>query len=187
MPAEPIESLLFRLTPQLRRVAHGSTCAEVRQSTDDLLNALFLKLSRHPVPSHANPESYTVESFKNLIRDRERACNRRSARDVEFMRTRPEARSDRVDEVAIRRDLRRHIKRALRQANLRPDHRCALWAWLRDSLDEFASRRGIACKTAGVWAWRARKLLRPYLEHLWDSDPAVGTRKNRRSQVVVPA
>lgn len=186
MHAEPIESLLARLTPQLRRVARGSTCAEVRQSADDLHNELLLKLSRHPVPPHANPESYVVAAFKNLIRDRERACNRRIAHDVEYMRTRPEARSDRVDEVAIRRDLRWHIKRALRHANLRPDHRCALWAWLRDSLDEFASRRGIALKTAGVWAYRARESLRPYLEHLRDGAPAVGTRKNRRSHVVNP-
>ncbi len=184
MIAVPIESLLTRLAPQLRRLTARSACEEVRQSADDLLKALFLKLSRHPVPTHANPESYTVESFKNLIRERERACNRRAARDVEFMRTRPEAHSDRVDEVAIRHDLRRHIKRALRQANLRSDHRCALWAWLRDSLDEFAARRGISRKTADVWACRARKSLRPYLEHLWDGDSAVGTRKNRRGQMV---
>jgi hypothetical protein len=186
MPTEPIESLLSRLEPQLRRVALGSTCAEVREKAGDLLNDQFLKSLRHPVPSHANPESYTVESFKNLVRDRERACNRRIARDVEFMRTRPAARSDRVDEVAIRHDLRWHIKRALRQANLRPDHRCALWAWLRDSLDEFASRRGITRKTAGVWAWRARELRWPTNGGL-NGEPAVGTRKNRRSQGVVPA
>lgn len=118
----------------------------------DRFNDLYLRLTAHPAPPHANAESYAVESFKNLIRDRERACYRRVARDVEFMRTRPEARSERVDEAAIRHDLRRHIKRALRQANLRPDHHCALWAWLRGSLDEFAVRRGITRKTAGAWA-----------------------------------
>lgn len=182
MHSEPIETLLFCLTPQLRRVALGSTCAEVRQSADDLRNDLFLKWSRHPVPSGVNRESYAVGSFKNLVRDRERACNRRVARDVEYMRARPEIRSDRVEEVENRHDLRRHIKLALRQANLRPDHRCALWAWLRESLDEFAARRGITRKTASVWACRARIALRPYLEHLRDGDPAAGTCKNRRSQ-----
>lgn len=185
MPDEPIESLLSRLEPQLRRLASRSSCPEVRahaastnrrrkragpdlkairDEADDLFNDLYLRLTAHPVPPHANAESYAVESFKNLIRDRERTCNRRAARDVEFMRARLEARSDRVDEVAIQHDLRRHIKRALRQANLRSDHGCALWAWLRDSLDEFAARRGITRKTAGVWAWRARQSLRPYLD-----------------------
>lgn len=166
MPAEPIETLLDRLKPQLRRIARRSTYAEVRESADDLLQDQSLKLVQNPLPAGVNPESYSVESFKNLVRDRERACNRRAARDVEFMRTHREARSDRVVEAAIRDDLRGDIRRALRQANLRRDHRCALLAWVRDSLDEFAARRGISRKTAGVWAWRAREALRPHLEHL---------------------
>lgn len=166
MSTEPIEWLLARLDPQLHNLASRSACSEVRQSFDDLRHDLFLKLSRHPPPAEANTESYVVEAFKNLIKDRVRACNRRAKRDVEYMRPRPEACCDPVDAVTSRRELRWHIKRAVRRANLRADHRCALLAWLRDSLDEFAARRGITHKTAGVWSWRARQSLRPYLEHL---------------------
>lgn len=177
MPAQPIESLLSRLEPQLRRLASRSTSLEVSQSADDLLSDLSLKLTAHPPLAESNAESYAVESFKNLIKDRQRTCNRRRARDVEFMRTRPEIGSDRVETRAIRHDLRWHIKRAARHAKLRPDHRCALWAWLRDSLDDFATRRGIPHKTARVWAWRAREALRPHLEHMrrdFSESPSLG-------------
>lgn len=166
MPDEPIESLLARLEPQLRRLASRSTCIEVHESADDLINDLFLRLTKHPTPLGYNRESYAVEAYKNLVKDRERACRRRLARDVEVIRDRPEGASDSPYVRASQRDVRWHIKRAMRLASLRPDHRCALWAWLRDSLDDFARRRNIPRKTAGVWAYRARRALRPHLEHL---------------------
>lgn len=166
MSTEPIEWLLARLDPQLHNLASRSACSEVHQSFDDLRHDLFLKLSWHPPPAEANIESYAVEAFKNLIKDRLRACNRRVKRDVEYMRARPEACCDPVDAVTSRRELRWHIKRAVRRANLRADHRCALLAWLRDSLADFAARRGIPFKTAGVWARRPRESLRPHLEYL---------------------
>jgi DNA-directed RNA polymerase specialized sigma24 family protein len=188
MPAKPIEMLLSDLTPQLRQIACRSTSAEVRQSADDIISDLYLKMSRRPVPSHVNPESYTVKIFKNLMWDYARSCNRRAIRGVEFMRVDPQTRLDgadtsrmgcretylhakrlgRADAEANRHDLRLHIKRAMRKAKIRRDHRCALRAWLRDSLDEFAERNGITRKTAAVWACRARKALKPYLEHLRD-------------------
>lgn len=63
-----------------------------------------------------------------------------------------------------RRELRTAIKRALRTARLSRDHQCALWAWFRDHVAEFAKRRGIAEVTARVWAKRARDALRPHAE-----------------------
>lgn len=173
MSAEPIESLLSRLDLQLRRRARRSKSLEVRQSCDDLRQDLFLRLCQHGLPSDANTQAYAVQSFNNLVKDCERACYRRAVRDVKYMRARPEATSDRVDQRAIRWEQRLHIVLAVGKANLRSDHRCALLAWCRDSLDEFAQRRGIPRSTASVWAKRARDKLRPYLLHLQDGDPEV--------------
>ncbi|MCU0916247.1 MAG: hypothetical protein MUC88_17055 [Planctomycetes bacterium] len=63
-----------------------------------------------------------------------------------------------------RREMRTAIKRAVRAARLAQDHRCALWAWLRDRVAEFARQRGIPEVTVRVWAKRARDALRPHLE-----------------------
>lgn len=166
MPTGSIVSLLDRTGDQLRRLASRSECPEVRRGSEDLIQDLFVRLTSHPVPMGYNAEAYAVAAFKNLIKDRVRTCNRRSAREIEVMRTRPEAHAHGGEVRALRSEHRWHIKRAIRLAGLRADHRCALWAWLRGSLAEFAERRGVSRTTAGVWALRARRILRPQLEHL---------------------
>lgn len=181
MPPETLD-LLHRLKPQLRRLALRSTCCEVREGVDDLITDLYLRLTDHPMPAVCNAEPYAVEAYKNLVRDRERAHRRRCRReravaiqrtcdhplvcDLGVLRDRSGQRSDRAETWAIRRETRRQIQRAVRLAKLRPDHCCALWAWLRNSLKEFADRRGIPQHTAAVWATRARRALRPHLEYL---------------------
>lgn len=62
-----------------------------------------------------------------------------------------------------RRELRRAIVSAVRIAPLPRRHRCALWAWLRGHLAEWAAEREIPAATARVWALRAREALRPHL------------------------
>ncbi len=221
MPAEPTESLLSRLTPQLRRVALGSTYSEVRQSADDLLNDLFLKLSVDPPPEANDAELHTIRAFRYLVKSLERSVHRRIHReravavvpgilrrtcnphrfgDVGLKGSRSEKLEDGSDSRILRHETRWHVKRAMRTAKIRPDHCCAFWAWVRstvlpspsaaasrtDPLEAFARRRGIPISTARVWAIRARKSLRPYLEHLWDGDPAVGTHNNRLKQGVAP-
>ncbi|MBW7904910.1 MAG: hypothetical protein LC135_09915 [Phycisphaerae bacterium] len=62
-----------------------------------------------------------------------------------------------------RRELRRAIVNAVRTARLPRNHRCALWAWLRDEIAKWAAGRGIPAATARVWALRARDALRPHL------------------------
>ncbi|KAB2942117.1 MAG: hypothetical protein F9K17_12655 [Phycisphaerae bacterium] len=62
-----------------------------------------------------------------------------------------------------RRELRRAIVNAVRRARVPRNHRCALWAWLRDRLGKWAAEREIPATTARVWAKRARKKLRPHL------------------------
>jgi DNA-directed RNA polymerase specialized sigma24 family protein len=63
-----------------------------------------------------------------------------------------------------RREQRRAIVTAIRAARLSRDHRCALWACLRDRVGDLARRRGIPQVTVRVWAKRARDALRPHLE-----------------------
>jgi len=138
----------------------------VRQNADDLVNDLYVRLTEHPVRQGCNPESYAVKSYKNLMKDRARSCNRRRARDVEVMRGRAEASTIDPATRTIRQEQRQLLKVAIRRSNLRCDHRCALWAWMRDSLAAFAKRREIPLKTARVWAWRARQSLRPHLQQL---------------------
>jgi DNA-directed RNA polymerase specialized sigma24 family protein len=62
------------------------------------------------------------------------------------------------------RETRAGIKRAIRSAKLSRDHRCALWAWMRNRLADFAKRRGIPQVTARGWAKRAKDALPPHLE-----------------------
>lgn len=58
---------------------------------------------------------------------------------------------------------RRVIASAVRAAGIPRNHRCALWAWMRDRLDEWAARHHVKRTTARVWAKRARDALKPYL------------------------
>jgi DNA-directed RNA polymerase specialized sigma24 family protein len=58
------------------------------------------------------------------------------------------------------RETRPGIKRAVRAAQLSQDHRCALWAWMRDRVGDFAGRRKVPQVTVRVWAKRARDLKR---------------------------
>lgn len=62
-----------------------------------------------------------------------------------------------------RRELCRAIGNAVRTARLPRNHSCALLAWLRDRLPEWAAERGIRPATARVWAMRARDAVRPRL------------------------
>lgn len=177
--SESLESMLSRLDSQLRRLASRSSCHDVRHNPDDLIQDLWLRLHRHSVPTNANKHAYAVKAFQNLIKDRERSYSRRRNHDVAFRRSCQKAQeitsrctmgdlSDR-NYIAPRRarqtELRQHLKRAIRMANLSSDHRCALWAWLRNSLSEFAKKRGIPRSTASVWALRAREALRPHFKH----------------------
>ena len=225
MPNEPVASLLQRLRLQLSQLASRSKCPDIDPHDDDLINDLYCKIvvahggyfatgisddlvknlyqnrNGKRAPTKLNAESYIVRSFKNLIKDRERAfyrrrrrecavaiissnrsrsCNHSSFGDVEVLRGRSEFAMLPPEAIAIRYELRWHIKRAMRLANLRPDHRCAFWAWFRtthlphclDPIDQraplevFAKRRGVAPSTVKVWAMRARDMLRPHLEHL---------------------
>lgn len=165
---------------QRRRLASRSICHDVRHNSDALIQDLRPRLHRHPVPTNANKQAYAVRAFQNLIKDRERSYSRRRNHDdVAFRRSCQKAQeitsrctmgdlSDR-NYIAPRRarqtELRQHLKRAIRMANLSSDHRCALWAWLRNSLSEFAKKRGIPRSTASVWALRAREALRPHFKH----------------------
>lgn len=83
-------------------------------------------------------------------------------------RQRTQARNEPVHDVGPdaaleRRELRCAIVNAVRTARLPRNHRCALWAWLRGRLGEWAAGRGIPAATARVWALRAREKLRPHL------------------------
>ena len=62
-----------------------------------------------------------------------------------------------------RRETRQAIKRAVRAAGLKTDHRCALWAWSRGRVAEFARKRGVAEATVRVWVHRAIQDVRPYM------------------------
>ncbi len=62
-----------------------------------------------------------------------------------------------------RRERPRAIINAVRTARMPRNHRCALWAWLRDRLGKWAAGRGIPAATARVWAKRARDVLRAHL------------------------
>lgn len=61
-------------------------------------------------------------------------------------------------------ETRAGIKRAVRAAQLSQDHRCALWAWMRDRVGDFAGRRRVPQVTVRVWAKRARDALLPHLK-----------------------
>jgi DNA-directed RNA polymerase specialized sigma24 family protein len=63
-----------------------------------------------------------------------------------------------------RRETRAAIKHAVRTAKLSRDYRCALWAWLRDRVAEFANRWGVPEVTIRVRAKRAKDMLRLHLE-----------------------
>jgi len=62
-----------------------------------------------------------------------------------------------------RRELRLLLRNAAHTAGLPKWHLCALWAWMRDRLAEWATLRGVKLSTAYVWAHRAREALRPVL------------------------
>jgi DNA-directed RNA polymerase specialized sigma24 family protein len=59
------------------------------------------------------------------------------------------------------RDVRSALKREIRAAKLSRDHRCALRAWLRGELPEYAKRNGIAASTARGRLKRALDAIRP--------------------------
>jgi RNA polymerase sigma factor (sigma-70 family) len=63
-----------------------------------------------------------------------------------------------------RSECRAAIFRAIRASRLSEHHRCALWASLRDNVDQCACIFGVPAVTIRVWASRARKKILPALE-----------------------
>jgi hypothetical protein len=63
-----------------------------------------------------------------------------------------------------KREIRPGIIRAVRAAKLSPDCLCAIWAWVRGRVGEFARNRGVPESTVRVWVHRALKALRLHLE-----------------------
>lgn len=97
---------------------------------------------------------------------------RRAARDPDHHSTPPSNKQRQLESIAsspdpserlVKLETRAAIKRAIRRARLSRNHRCALWAWMRDGLQEFEARRQIAPSTAHVWVHRAQESLRPHL------------------------
>lgn len=148
---------------------------------DDAMQSAFLKLSstRDLVSIPLLPKTI-VNCYKDQAkadwrrkrREKSHATGGRSADVPDFdehfpVGRTPLQRDDRgVDNPSVRlerHETRRAIKRAVRAAGLATDHRCALWAWCRDRVAEFARKRGVAENTARVWAHRARRAIRPYL------------------------
>lgn len=169
MKDERLEAVFCGLKPQLCRIARRSRSRYILNATDDLLQELALKLLTKPVPSGVNSESYVVKSFKNLIRDRIRSCNRRRARDDGYVRARRDDSVGGPDSWVMQRETLLGLERAVERGVLRGDHKHALWAWVRNTLDQFADHRGVSRKTAAVWALRARVELKTYFEGRQDS------------------
>lgn len=152
---------------------------------DDAIQDAFVKLRAHPSVTPPLLRATIV----NCHKDRVKADQRRTARERSRHMGVREASDDwldtddnsssvgprrrpRADDVGLdhpsarlqRQETRRAIKRAVRAARLSRKHRCALLAWMRDGVAEFASRRGVKAVTVRVWAKRAIDALRPHLE-----------------------
>lgn len=145
---------------------------------DDAIQDACVKLLGKPI----TPELLWTATL-NCYKDRVKAEDRRRAREqrrtitglrpvTDHNHTRDSKQLPRHTEASIddpsarlhRREIRAAIKRAVRTARLSRDHRCALWAWVRGRVAEFARRRRIREVTVRVWATRARAALRPHLE-----------------------
>lgn len=96
----------------------------------------------------------------------------RAARDHDHYSTPPSDDQRQLESIAssldpsarlVKLETRAAIKRAIREAGLSRNHRCALWAWIGGRLQQFAARRRIAPTTARVWVYRAQESLRPHL------------------------
>lgn len=148
---------------------------------DDALQQAFLKLRDHP--------DCTVQLLRktaqNCYRDSVKADFRRRKREKGGLpaqyedpcnaEPKPRKRGMKHDNAGQsythepsanmeRREMRAAVKRVIRDARLSRKHRCALWAWLRDRVADFATNRGVPQVTVRVWAHRALKALRPHLE-----------------------
>lgn len=151
---------------------------------DDAIQDAYVKLVRSGRPVTL---PLLLKAVKNACMDRLKSDKNRSARElrragfvaptangpneqsiasVQPMAHDPKPLSYSADpaERMVKREKRRAIKRAIRAARLSRDHRCALWAWVRGRLTEFAERRGVKQVTARVWAKRARDAIKSHLE-----------------------
>lgn len=136
---------------------------------DDAIQDACLKLLTRPLP--VTPQLLRKTTL-NRHKDRVKGERRRSAREKRRANGAPNEASYAPHGDAIildptsnllRREKRLAIKRAIRAAQLPAKQRCALWAWMRGRLKDWALRREISPATTGVWAYRARKALRPHL------------------------
>lgn len=135
------------------------------------------------IPAEGDHIAWLLRVATNIANDDVKAETRRKRRERQVGRgndcndahnhdrtdsRRPQPRNEPTHEempgaALERRELRRAIANAVRTVRLPRNHRCALWAWVRGRLAEWAAGRGIPAATARVWALRAREALRPHL------------------------
>ena len=163
------ESFANRLRPFLPR---GVDLQEVIVTT-------WMK-ARSQKPISANLTEWLLRIARNAALDAARANQRRRRHEVNntdlignddresdadgCVLIEPAIDCDPAD-AAEGRELRRLLKTAVRKARVQREHRCALWAWMRDRLKEWAIRNAVPYSTARVWARRAREALCPHLAH----------------------
>lgn len=155
---------------------------------DDTLQDAYLKLLQCNGGATTRPEALLRKVTRNCYKDSVKAASRRRHHERRAAAAvahqdddqRPSVMTEctlgsrqtrvscRLDDAGPsrkleRRELRRAILQAVRVAELRKDHRCALWAWVRGELGDFAKRRSMSVSTARVWVHRACQALRPFL------------------------
>lgn len=127
-------------------------------SIDDATQEAWLKLRDH---DSVTPQLLRTTAI-NCFRDSDKARRRREGREQQRPSS-PSTTSMSLPPRFEQLENRAAILRVVRSASLSRNHKCALWAWVHDELDEFARRKSIPINTAGVWAHRAREKLRPFL------------------------
>lgn len=153
-------------------------------AVDEVLGRTWQRARGANAPAEADRTAWLLRIAVNIAKDDAKAETRRRCRErrlwcrgdsddpscahhpSDSRRPQPQdepAHEEKPSAALERRELRRAILTAVRTARLPRNHRCALWARLRDRLGKWAAGRGIPAPTARVWAKRARDALRPHL------------------------
>lgn len=157
-----VAACVNRITPRIRHYA-GFAC-----NLDDLRQNLMVKLLEHPNLNVT--DAYAVTMARNLATDHTRSAARRRVRETDATMGRMSS-ADSGDPLAVvmRIERRTLLKHAIRSAGIPANHRCALWARLRDRLPEFAARENISPSTCRTWVKRAMDKLK----HCVAKDPTL--------------
>lgn len=187
-----------------QRLPHGIDLAEVLGRT--------WERGRKVPPENGDRVAWLVRIAQNIAKDDAKAERRRKRREQSVAcrdhHDKSAYRNNPVDSPRLQaqtgrgrdgcpaaalehRELRRAIVNAVRKARLPRDHRCALWAWVRGGLAEWAKRHKVSAATTRVWALRAREAIRPWLVRAgfgpsanWNVKESQPTQVDRHRQVV---